>query len=361
MLHETTTLGRWAAVCLILVLHSVRANGANVVLDELQTKDFNDNECGKRLAQREGLVKGGYLTRPGDWPWHVALYQRGINSDGFEYACGGSIVHRYLVLTAAHCGNCGRNEHIYEFEEKRKPIFKQYPWMVTVRHPFQDSEYVPCNGVLLNRNYILTTTCVDWQDEVSVTLGDYDTGKTKDCGTIDGSEQCVSSVQTVSVGQVFRKDELVLARLTIPAVIGRRDHIEAICLPVTPQQRDRLYNRYIMTGWKESGSDSKILQRAVLDAVDLNQCRAELQSEGYHAEASQKLDDSIICARNLNNASRSPQCNDYQPGSAIQAIEKKSNRYLLYGLQTGISYCTVPERYIAISKYLQWILDNIRG
>lgn len=194
-----------------------------------------------------------------------------------------------------------------------------------------------------------------------MTLGDYDTSKTKDCGTIDGREQCVSGVQTVSVGQLFRKDNLVLARLTVPAVIGRRDHIESICLPVTPQQRERLYNRYIMTGWKESGSDARILQRALLEAIDLNKCRAEFQASSYASEASKQIDSRTICARNINDPSRSPQCNDYQPGSAIQAIEKKSNRYLLYGLQTGISYCSVPEQYIAISKYLQWILDNIRG
>uniref|UniRef100_A0A182VI31 Peptidase S1 domain-containing protein n=1 Tax=Anopheles merus TaxID=30066 RepID=A0A182VI31_ANOME len=55
------------------------------------------------MVKRKGLVKGGYSTQPGDWPWHAALYHRGINSAGFEYACGGSIVHRYLVVTAAHC------------------------------------------------------------------------------------------------------------------------------------------------------------------------------------------------------------------------------------------------------------------
>ncbi|XP_053675191.1 polyserase-2-like [Anopheles nili] len=555
--------------------------------DPFLSSDYNDDECGKRLTQREGLVKAGYATRPGDWPWHVALYQRGVNSDGFEYACGASIVHRYLLLTAAHCvtfaasrrliptenlllkmgrfnlsneveehaeefnvietivhagfrpttfendiailrveipmifndfiqpvclwkrddghvlpnvyqqpgtvvgwglndenryesalnearmpvvdsltclesdrtffgrllyskaycagfkngtgvcngdsgggmffqfqnrwylkglvsfsntidstnvcnlkqyigftdvaqyidwlyentpnsgiddpilghpnirlinqGKCGQNQHVYEFAEERKPILKQYPWMVTVRHPFANSEYVPCNGVLLNRNYILTTNCVDLQDFISVTLGDYDTSKTKDCAMVDGRNECISVVQTVSVGQLYRKDNLILARLTIPAVIGLRDHIQAICLPVTPQQRSRLYNRYIMTGWKESGSDSTIMQRALLDVVDTNTCRSEFQAARGASDASTQIDGKIICARNPVNRSRSPNCNDYQQGSAIQAIEKKSNRYLLYGLQTSISYCSKPEKYIAISKYLEWILDNIRG
>ncbi|XP_058129573.1 polyserase-2-like [Anopheles ziemanni] len=572
---------------LVWVLVAVFYAQISVAQDDFLAKDFNDDECGKRLAQREGLVKGGYPTRPGDWPWHVALYQRGVNSAGFEYACGGSIVHKFLVLTAAHCvtyaasrrkiptedlllklgrfnlsneveehaeefnvietvvhvgfrpttfendiailrvevpiifndfiqpaclwkrddgfvlpnvqdqtgtvvgwgltdgnvhgsvlnearmpvvdsltclasdraffgqllyakaycagfkngtgvcngdsgggmyfqfqnrwylkglvsfsntisttgicnlkeyigftdasqyidwlyentpnsgiddpilghpnirlinqGNCGRNKQVYGYAEERKPVFNQYPWMVAIRHPFVDSEYVPCNGVLLNRNYILTTTCVDLQDEISVTLGDYDTSKTKDCATVDGQEACRSASQTVSVGQLFRKDNLILARLTIPAVIGRRDHIEAICLPVTPEQRNRLYNKYIMTGWKESGTDARILQRAVLDTIDLNTCRAEFQAYEYASEASKQMDERTICARNLEDPTRSPRCNDYQPGSAIQAIEKKSNRYLLYGLQTDIGYCSKPEQYIAISKYLQWILDNIRG
>lgn len=193
-----------------------------------------------------------------------------------------------------------------------------------------------------------------------MTLGDYDTSKTKDCEIVHEDMKCVSAVQTVSVSQFTRKDDLALVRLAVPADIGGRQNIEAICLPVTPEQRDRLYNRFIMTGWKESGSDATILQRALLDVVHNKQCWDEYQKANYGFEGWDQMDSRIICARNLNNRSRSPQCNDYQPGSAIQSIDQKSNRYLLYGLQVGIGYCDVPERYIAVSKYLLWILDNIR-
>uniref|UniRef100_A0A182I636 Uncharacterized protein n=1 Tax=Anopheles arabiensis TaxID=7173 RepID=A0A182I636_ANOAR len=488
MVHGT---GPWhvcfAGLFSILLLHNVRYSFAQ---DELHINDYNDNECGERMVKRKGLVKGGYSTQPGDWPWHVALYHRGINSAGFEYACGGSIVHRYMVVTAAHCvtlatshntigttlnearmpvvdswtclasdraffgkfiqskafcagykngtgvcngdsgggmffhfqnrwylkgvvsfsntndysgvcnlkqyigftdasqyidwvynntpisgiddpilrhpnirlinqGSCGRNEHMEELDENRKPILNQYPWMAILANP-TTTEYVPCNGVLLNRNYVLAGNC--WQitagEEVIVTLGDYDTSRTKDC--IDEDRSCVPAVQTVYVSQIIRKDDLALVRLAVPADIGGRENIEAICLPVTPEQRDRLYNRYIMTGWKESGTDSTFLQRALLDVVHTKQCWAEYQESYHEFRGSDQMDSRIICARNLNNRSRSPQCNDYQPGSAIQAIDQKSDRYLLYGLQVGIGYCEVPEQYKAISKYLLWILDNIR-
>lgn len=57
-------------------------------------------------------------------------------------------------------GSCGRNEHMEELDENRKSILNQYPWMATLTHP-QTTEYVPCNGVLLNRNYVLTVACYE--------------------------------------------------------------------------------------------------------------------------------------------------------------------------------------------------------
>ncbi|XP_049536258.1 chymotrypsin-like elastase family member 2A [Anopheles darlingi] len=70
---------------------------------ELFVKDYDDAKCGERKLSRHERVKGSYRTRPGDWPWHAALYQRAEDRISFDYACGGSIVHRYLILTAAHC------------------------------------------------------------------------------------------------------------------------------------------------------------------------------------------------------------------------------------------------------------------
>lgn len=59
--------------------------------------------------------------------------------------------------------DCGTNEFSFGYPDESKPVIKQYLWMAALRHPFQNHAYVPCNGVLINKNYILSTTCVDFK------------------------------------------------------------------------------------------------------------------------------------------------------------------------------------------------------
>ncbi|XP_052902223.1 serine protease easter-like [Anopheles moucheti] len=58
-------------------------------------------ECGERKVKTVYLVQHGTETKEGHWPWHTAIYHR--EGQDFEYACGGSIIDRNTILTAAHC------------------------------------------------------------------------------------------------------------------------------------------------------------------------------------------------------------------------------------------------------------------
>lgn len=58
--------------------------------------------CGLPHARNTFLIVRGQETRQGLWPWHVALFLKARNGK-IQYACGGTLISRRYVLTAAHC------------------------------------------------------------------------------------------------------------------------------------------------------------------------------------------------------------------------------------------------------------------
>ncbi|KAL9970723.1 hypothetical protein ACROYT_G023137 [Oculina patagonica] len=81
-------------------------------------------ECGKRVSQPSRVV-GGEDATPNSWPWQISLRQKlrkeiqllfpSLNlTNEFEHACGGSLIEKDWVLTAAHCVMWDKNASSYK-------------------------------------------------------------------------------------------------------------------------------------------------------------------------------------------------------------------------------------------------------
>ena len=62
-----------------------------------------DNTCGLFLGT--GLIIGGKVTQRGELPYLAAIGYRRLGT--MKYACGGTLINRRYVITAAHCHQAG--------------------------------------------------------------------------------------------------------------------------------------------------------------------------------------------------------------------------------------------------------------
>lgn len=60
--------------------------------------------CGQRQISNtvKQLQSFSFKTIPGEFPWHVAIYRK-IDFGTEKYICGGTLINKNTIITAAHC------------------------------------------------------------------------------------------------------------------------------------------------------------------------------------------------------------------------------------------------------------------
>lgn len=130
-----------------------RGTGNSIQERKFATKGAPQGQCGvatvpgNRRRTNSQMVKiiGGRVVRRGSYPWQVAILNR------FKEAfCGGTLISRQWILTAAHCVRKRLYVRLGEHNlEEKDGTEVEYRVEYAIRHPYYDKDTVDNDIALL--------------------------------------------------------------------------------------------------------------------------------------------------------------------------------------------------------------------
>lgn len=290
---------------------------------ELPVNNDDNFRCGvSRIDEKVEQIRGGAAAGLGEFPFAALLIY--YNSPGTQsepkFQCGGSLINRRYVLTAAHC--------------------------ITDKGPRQ------------------------------VRLGDYDVAKQCDCKN-EPEKKCAPIPQTIDVSKVIPHEgydpdsgyvnDIALVRLKSLAMLNTGTGV--VCLPVESLDPSHSFVRgtgsdlsgqkATVIGWgKVDDSSIQNFQRTGISNAILQSVEVTIKSEPVCRRAWQNLafQPSQICAGDVGKDS----CNGDSGGPILM---KSGSVWYQVGLVSyGANDCGngLPGVYTRVAYYLDWIRANLK-
>ncbi|CAG9565298.1 unnamed protein product [Danaus chrysippus] len=256
----------------------------------------------------------------------------------------------------------GRVAKIYEF-----------PWMALISYNTREGLQFLCGGSIINSRYILTAGhCVAGSHKIAgVRIGEFDILYKIDCQGEEPNFVCESHLQDIRVENIILHEsytglpspsnDIALLRLSKPINFNFKNALP-ICLPVTEDlQKFELGGRVgTVAGWglTETEKYSSVLLKVNVSIRTGEECSQYYNRSPGTNEGDRTLN--YICAgEHLKDS-----CNGDSGGPLMLEGEYKGiNRNIQYGIVShGPKKCgsDSPGLYTAVTKYIKWILDNIR-
>ncbi|XP_041969958.1 CLIP domain-containing serine protease 14D-like [Aricia agestis] len=242
----------------------------------------------------------------------------------------------------------------------------EYPWMALISYKTRLGLQFQCGGSIINSRYILTAAhCVRNRIIAGVRIGEYDIRYGTDCQGTGDQYACESHIQDMIVEEIIFHEsyvktsktvanDIALLRLIKPINFTYRN-AAPICLPITASMRNtELSGRQAtVAGWglTENNEDSSILLKVEVPIWSSSQCSSFYNRWNVDTE---------LCAGAVNKDS----CEGDSGGPLmLESTYKGAYRIIQYGIVSrGPQNCgsNNPGIYTNVTKFMGWILDNIR-
>lgn len=268
--------------------------------------------------------------------------------------------------------DCGKDLSQRIFGGERTEL-DEFPWMALLEYRKPNGKSTACGGVLVNRRYVLTAAhCIKGKDLPDtwrlegVRLGEYNTETEQDCIQDDeDSTVCADDPITVGVEEqiahemyrpLSRDQKYDIALLRLSRDVTFTNFIKPICLPTNSALSQKLY----VAGWgkTENRSSSNIKLKLSIPVVNRNQCDATYNNAGVRLGFGQ------ICA----GGQRGKDSCRGDSGGPLMAVERAADgtgRWITVGVVSfGPSPCGMPGWpgvYTRVIDFVPWMLSKMRA
>ncbi|NWS55688.1 OVCH2 protein, partial [Chunga burmeisteri] len=298
---ETETFGGFKATIAFVHVTGNRSNLGNCLFEALQLLErsvlyVSDDICGMPSNQPRFIfsrIIGGEEAVPYSWPWQVSVQI----SD--EHICGGAVLAKEWVVTAAHCFNS-------------KELYRDSWMVVTGLHDLTEQEYRQKRSV---KQYIIHP----------------------------------------SFNETTMDSDIALLQLAKPLEFNH--YVRPVCLPATEEvvQPSRVC---VVTGWgahEEDREKGKKLHQLEVPILVLDTCQS------YYINLPSKVTQRMICA-GFPLEEGKDSCTGDSGGPLVCPSEDNSGFYTLHGITSwglGCGRKSYPGVYTNVGVFVDWIKQSV--
>ncbi|XP_053682113.1 CLIP domain-containing serine protease B10-like [Sabethes cyaneus] len=264
------------------------------------------------------------------------------------------------------CGLDILTDKIYGGEDT---LLEEFPWYALLEYVSKKNERMfQCGGSLISKRYVLTaahcldnTKLDDGERFVNVRLGEYNTETVDDCQGTGEDRICSDPPQNFGIEEIIvhpryskadtnQHDDIALVRLDRDAVMNT--YVTPICLPEADFTATRAGTNVTIVGFGHTGRKrhSGVKQKADVPIVDQNQCQTKWGKRVL-------VGNGQLCAGGHFNI-------DSCHGDSGGPLMTQRLYWTLEGIVSFGNRCGLegwPGMYTRVASYTDWIKSAIRA